>query len=280
MRDVGGEAHRVAAFPSQLVFQQMAGGAGDLYPPQPGLVPGDQIRSGGVGGDPAGAGVRHSHRDRVEAHGDLDAQERRDAAHRGGEPHPLQVGFWAAQQQERGAGAVVEHMQAEHRLLVVLPVVLNEDHGWSAGAVVKQLVHIEGHDEPVLEGAQQVLAGKADRPARVDDTCQRLHQHGPTQLGQIVSDLVQRTRVEHRWRPPRRIRQVASPKMKPRLSRSISVVRPSAPRRGSRRGGGPAVVRVRRTVSVPVLCRAAVWFCPGRLRFCPSRPLRWSCWSW
>src|SRR5439155_287648 len=106
------------------------------------------------------------------------------------------------EQQERRAGVVVQQVQFERRLLVLLPVVLQEDHGWPAGPVVDELVGVEGGHQARLQRAEQVLAGEVGGVARVDEAGQRLYQYRPARLGQLAGQLVQFPRIEHRLSLP------------------------------------------------------------------------------
>jgi hypothetical protein len=204
VRDVRGEPHRVPAFPAELVLEQMAGTARHLHPTQPRLVADRQVPPGRVGGDTALPGVWDGHRDRVEGHRQPDSQPLQECAGRGGEPPPLQIRFQAGEEQERRPRVVVQRVQPEHRVLVVLPVVLHEGHGRSSGPVVEQLIHVKGRDETVIEAGQQVVGGEAHGPAGIHDPGEGLQQDGSAQLRQLANDLVQVTRIEHWSRPPHR----------------------------------------------------------------------------
>nr|BFE69451.1 hypothetical protein GCM10020092_027520 [Actinoplanes digitatis] len=117
-------------------------------------------------------------------------------------------GSGSTEQQERRPELVAHEVQRQARLLVALPVVLDEDHRRSAGAVVEQLVDVEGREDPGVELVQQVFAGKLNRTPGVDEAGECLQKHRGVQLRQVVGQLVEPVWVEHaldllRMRPRR-----------------------------------------------------------------------------
>jgi hypothetical protein len=100
--------------------------------------------------------------------------------------------------------------------LVVEPVLAAEGHGGPPGAVVVELVDVEGGHEFVATGRQEVLDAQADRVARVDESVQRHDERRFHQGGALALVAVQGTGIEH---PP------------------IIPVLDVGPRRGSAAGG-------------------------------------------
>jgi hypothetical protein len=178
------------------VLDEVPGGRGDLHGVDPaGGRPGE-IGAAPVADDRQRPGVRDGHGDRVQpdrqAHAELldDHPDGRDEA------LPLRVGLRPGQQQERRAGRVVQQVDGQLGVGVALPVVAGEDHRGPAGAVVEQLVDVEGDDAPAAVLEQQVLAGEALGRAGVDEAVEGLDQHRARQVGQVGLDLEQLARVQ------------------------------------------------------------------------------------
>jgi hypothetical protein len=132
-----------------------------------------------------------------------------EVVHRDDEPLPRHVGLGALEQQERRALGVGHRVQLERRLVVGLPVVGVEDHQRPARAIVEELVDVEGRDQLVVEGLQQVITQQLSGRAGVDESGQGMHEHGPVQLGQARLEHVELVRVEHDDAPPRSLRPTA-----------------------------------------------------------------------
>ena len=122
-----------------------------------GLVAADEPRVGGVRALPDRAGVRHRHRDAVDADREGDAEGLDQLPDRLDDPLPLVVRLEAVQHEERLAVAVDHAVEHQRRVGVAGPAVAVEDHRGAAAAVVDQLVDVEGRDDGVLERGEDVL---------------------------------------------------------------------------------------------------------------------------
>ena len=96
-------------------------------------------------------GVRHGHRDPVQADGQPHAEVLDQPEHRGGHPLPLHVGLRAVQQQEDLTLLVHHPVELQVQVGVGLPLVGVEHHRRPPAAVVVQLVVVEGREHLVVE---------------------------------------------------------------------------------------------------------------------------------
>ena len=137
----------------------------------------EQLGAVGVRGDRDRPRVRHRHRHRAQAHHPGDVEPLDHAAHRAGEGLPAVVGLGAVEQQVRRAAGVGEQPDDEPRGVVALVVVADERHRRSAGAVVVELVDVEGrHHAAVGAEVDEVLGGAGGGAAGVEEPVEHQHQ--------------------------------------------------------------------------------------------------------
>ena len=132
----------------------------------------------------------------------LDAEPLEQTDDRRGEPLPLQVGLRAGEHEERRPLPVMGELDRQRRLLVALPVILNEHHRRAAGAVVEQRVDVEGDERLRVVLLDQLFPRQPGGAAGVDEAGHRLHQHRALQrcerlVGQIGGQGVQLGGIEH-----------------------------------------------------------------------------------
>ena len=131
----------------------------------------------------------------MEADSETDAELSVDGPHGAGEGVPLMVRLGAIQEQERSPLRVMHQGDGERWRLILLPVILGEDHRRTARAVVDQRVDIEPGDLPVLEGGEQMRGEQPSRRARVDEAVEVIEQHNVIKLGHVVIDRKEVCRV-------------------------------------------------------------------------------------
>ncbi len=143
--------------------------------PRQGLSP--VISSGVVRvvGDRDGTGVRHRHRHRAHPHDQGDLEPLDDLAHRSGEGLPAVVGLRPVQQQVRRAAAVAQQPHDEAGRVVVVVVVAGEGHRRATGAVVVELVDVEGrhHRRPRRCRPRSGDGGEGGGAAGVEEPVER-----------------------------------------------------------------------------------------------------------
>ena len=127
-----------------------------------------------------------------------------DVAYGAGERLPAGVGLGPVQQQVRRTAGVAQQPDDQPRRVVVLVVVAHEGHRWTAGAVVVELVDVEGGHDAALGEVREVLRRACGRVAGVEEAVEREHHRqrvGAVELGDVVDDVHEPGILGHADRP-------------------------------------------------------------------------------
>ena len=166
VRDVRDEAHRVVAPLAEPDLQQRLGTARDPQLAAPRALAGEQVGVVGVVGDRDRPGVRHRHRHRAHADDAGHAEALDDLAHRAAERLPAVVGLRPLQQEVRRPAGVLEQPDDQPRRVVRLVVVAHEGHRGPAGAVVVELVDVEGRHDAARRRGRRGAGRRGPRRCR------------------------------------------------------------------------------------------------------------------
>ena len=147
--------------------------------------------------------VGHSHRYAVDAHRQRDAERADQLVDRRHDALPLVVRLGTRQDQEWLPTSVGDAIQQEAGVIKAGPMVAFEGHRRATTAVVDQLVHIEGGQDDMREGGQDVVCHQSLCLAGIDEPAERDHQHRRVQVVQrgVGLDRVELGRVLHRRSP-------------------------------------------------------------------------------
>ena len=174
-----------------------------------------------------------------------------DLADRAGERLPAVVGLRPVQQEVRRAAAVVQQPYDQPRGVVGLVVVAHERHRRPAGAVVVELVDVEGRHHrtgPRAAGVEvgEVPGGVRRGVAGVEEPVEDQHHRqvgDPRQLGDLVDDVHEPCR----WAPVQFLRRPTARRHGVRRCRSSrpgsagrAAARPSRPSEACSSAGSPS----------------------------------------
>ena len=236
VRDVRDVAHRVVAPLPQPHLEHGLGAGRDPQLAPPPALPGQQVGVVGVLGDRDRPGVRHRHRHRAQRHDAVDAEPLHHRPHAAAERLPADVGLRAVQQQVRRAAGVVAEPDHQPGRLVARVVVAHERHRGPPRAVVVELVHVEGGDDPGVGEVDEVLGGAGRRVAGVEEAVEHQDHRQPLEaleLGHVVDDVDQGRLGHDSSSSTTAILRCSAPAHPAPGRRRLT--RPRAPRRGGRR---------------------------------------------